>query len=106
ELRESRSAGERLAAVATLEALPDPAYLPWLAGRIGDERPFIEYHAAVALLSAARSLPDDDLGALDEALSTAVRGASGLAPDEDRAVTLSYARDELQRRLAGAGSGP
>ncbi len=68
ELMASDSPGERLAAVSTLQAIPDARFLGWLAERIPAEKPFIGYHAAVALLAAARELPDAELGQLDVAL--------------------------------------
>lgn len=69
ELMTSDSPGERLAAVSTLQAIPDVRYLDWLAERFSTEKPFIAYHAAVALLAAARELPDAELGQLDRPAS-------------------------------------
>ena len=43
------------AAVSILEAIPNADHLPWLAERISVEKAFIGYHAAIALLNAARS---------------------------------------------------
>jgi hypothetical protein len=52
ELARSESAGKRLAAISILEAIPTSSYLPWLAERVASERPFVAYHATVALLNA------------------------------------------------------
>jgi len=98
ELIESKSAGHRLAAVTTLQAVPDPAYLEWLGARIEVEKPFIGYHAAVALLSAARSLDIKQLGLVKAALEVARGSAQRLRPDTDRSATLELALDELNRR--------
>lgn len=56
ELSASESPGQRLAAVAILQATPDPAYISWLGRRFQEERPFVAYQAAVALLEAVRAL--------------------------------------------------
>jgi hypothetical protein len=50
-LTESPRAGERLAAVAALQSIVAPHYLPWLVTRLVQERPFVAFHAAVALLA-------------------------------------------------------
>ena len=98
ELTASDSPGHRLAAVTVLQVIPDPRYLPWLVERFPAEKPFIGYHAAVALLAAARELPDPDLPQVDEALIEAEDAARRLRPDTDRAMTLRFAREELNRR--------
>ena len=79
---------------------PDPAWLPWLADRIAAEKPFIGYHAAVALLSAARAVPDESLDAVDGALTTAVESSSRLRADTDRATTTG-----ADATIAGARPG-
>src|SRR5215207_9214061 len=75
--------GERLAAVTVLQVIPDPEYLPWLVDRIAAEKPFIGYHAAVALLAAARELPNDDLPLVEDALVRAEAAAGRLRRDAD-----------------------
>jgi hypothetical protein len=97
---ESESPGIRLAAVVILQDFPDSHYLDWLAKRFRIERPFIGYHAALALLSAVREL---DMGFYDEiatAIATAKNslGAKGFK-DTDRIRTLELAERELQRRM-------
>ncbi|HEY9421319.1 MAG TPA: hypothetical protein VIW92_07895 [Thermoanaerobaculia bacterium] len=67
ELTLSPSAGERLAAVTFLQVHPKLGYLDWLAERVAQERPFIGYHAAVALLYAARMMSADALPAIRKA---------------------------------------
>jgi hypothetical protein len=50
---ESTRSGDRLAAVVILQMSPDPKYLDWLAERFKADRPFIFYHAALALQNMA-----------------------------------------------------
>jgi len=103
ELVTSTSPGERLAAVTVLQVIPDPEYLPWLVDRIAAEKPFIGYHAAVALLAAARELPNDDLPLVEDALVRAEAAAGRLRRDADRAMTLRFVREELDRRKDASG---
>lgn len=56
EFMDSDSPGARLAAVAILQIQPNPNTLDWLAERFRVEQPFVAYHAAVAMLVAARVL--------------------------------------------------
>jgi hypothetical protein len=102
DLITSDSAGERLAAISILEAIPEVRYLQWLAERLGSEKPFVGYHAALAFLSAARSLDIEDLRQVRAALELARQGTRGLRPDTDRETVLRHADDELVRRLAGS----
>src|SRR5262249_23208426 len=62
EFKLGASAGERLAAVAILQMFPSSTELSWLAERLdpNQERPFLGYQAAKALLQAGRSLPTSD----------------------------------------------
>jgi hypothetical protein len=97
EFAHSNSPGLRLAAVSTLEALPGTDHLIWLAERLSVEKPFIGYHAALALLAAARTLEVKDLPKVREAITQA-RRASGYQ-DSDRNNTLRYAENEVARRI-------
>jgi hypothetical protein len=96
ELASSDSPGLRLAAVSILEAVPRTDHLVWLAQRLNAERPFIGYHAALALLVAARMLEVKDLPKVREAISEARRAFIGYNTDRD--ITLRYAEDEIARR--------
>lgn len=98
ELVSSRQPGERLAAVCALQAVPDAEYLDWLADRICGEKPFVGYHAALALLHAARLLPAGDLPRLAAAMGRAEACAERVRPDTDRASTLRHAHLEMARR--------
>lgn len=51
--------GARLAAVSLLEARPNVEYLGCLAERLAAEKPFVGYHAALALFTAARTLEQE-----------------------------------------------
>lgn len=53
----SQHAGQRLVAIAMLQQAFDVDEGPWLAQRLVDEKPFIGYHAARALLSGLEPLP-------------------------------------------------
>ncbi|HZS56527.1 MAG TPA: hypothetical protein VFA65_19125 [Bryobacteraceae bacterium] len=53
EYAQSDRPGDRLAAVVIVQMSPDPKYLNWLANRFQTDRPFIFYHAAVALQNMA-----------------------------------------------------
>ena len=48
----SKSAGERLAAIAFLETRPDDRYFEWMVERFRLEVPFMQYHTAIAMRSA------------------------------------------------------
>jgi hypothetical protein len=67
----SSSPGERLAAVAMLQTRFDPAHTAWLAERLVDERPFIGFNAASALMSASKNLAGEPLRQLFESVQAA-----------------------------------
>ncbi|MBV8772924.1 MAG: hypothetical protein JO166_11440 [Deltaproteobacteria bacterium] len=94
ELTRSPSPGERLAAIATLQMAPRPDYLSWLAERFRTEKPFIQFHAAVALLSAARVLDHSHASDLKVAIRSA-REAIGELKGSDRWNVLDAAEREL-----------
>jgi hypothetical protein len=92
ELTSSKTPGLRLAAVCFLEVRPEPAYLTWLADRFNpDEKPFLQYHAAVALRIAAERLDKSDRPKVDEAIK---KGKKYL---EDNHLTQTDRYEELQR---------
>jgi hypothetical protein len=78
ELIISPSAGERLAAICILQQFPNKAYLNWLAERVAVENPFPGYHAALALLRAARAGGHD----IRPAITLAVGRAKALFSQE------------------------
>lgn len=93
----SGSPGERLAAVGWLQVYPQENALLWLADRIGAEKPFIGYHAAVGLLAAARDAKVNAQKVLE-----AIKRAQGfLEPSDagtDRAKVLAQAEQEAKAR--------
>ncbi|HEY0173894.1 MAG TPA: DUF4062 domain-containing protein [Pyrinomonadaceae bacterium] len=89
-------AGERLAAVALLQSVPNPDYIEWLAGRVGEERPFLGYHAAVALLTAARAMGGvGERARLKAAIERAAASINYVREDADRKIILNDALAEL-----------
>jgi hypothetical protein len=102
DLSGSGSAGQRLAAVCLLQAIPKLEYLSWLADRIRVEKPFVGYHAAVALLAAVRSRHTSHRKELRDAIATAKKGMrESYGTDNlshiDRYAILEEAERELQR---------
>src|SRR5688500_15952766 len=61
-----RAAGRDLGAPGATDA----RHVPWLAERVAKEKPFVGYHAAIALLAAARTLPEGDLPQVGEVVSS------------------------------------
>jgi hypothetical protein len=102
ELTASPSAGHRLAAVTMLQAVPKPEFLIWLAQRLGIEKPFVGYQAAMALLSSVRALRLTYSDKLREAVALAKeqfkKNFSGSGFDTtDRYHLLEEAETELDR---------
>lgn len=56
ELAESKSCGERLAAVVILQVRPDAGWVEWLGQIAAEDMTFVGHQATVALLIAARTL--------------------------------------------------
>jgi len=89
ELTQSPSPGRRLQAIASLQVVSDFDLLDWLADRIRVEKPFLVYHALVALNAAARDLhAHGHLNSLEAALKRAKEGSRGLPNDSDRMQAL------------------
>jgi Domain of unknown function (DUF4062) len=105
ELTSSASPGSRLAAIAILREIPDAEYLEWLAHRPATETPFVGYQATMALLQAARVLPETDKPRVAEAVRTAQAGMKTLDwQDPAQVAALRNAEQELARRNAVTGS--
>jgi tetratricopeptide (TPR) repeat protein/HEAT repeat protein len=94
----SKSPGIRLAAAVILQDVPNPDYLDWLADRLRIEKPFIGFHASLALLSAVRELDMDHYNRIRDAIAKAKAGLDvrGLK-DTDRIRTLEMADRELHQ---------
>jgi hypothetical protein len=97
ELVGSTSPGERLLAVMILQVRPRAEYLEWLADRVKTEKPFVGYHAAVALLTAARILGPEKPRVL-EAVHRATEWLEKLdtGGESDRLRALRQAEREAQ----------
>ena len=104
--QQSGSAGERLMAIAVLNMFPDTNHLDWLAERMDpeQEKPFVSYHAAVALLDAVMNLPAESCTTLRTALAKARVLALRLKGDPDRVTVLQRAEQEFERRCGKADS--
>ena len=87
------SAGVRLLAVRWLYTHPSAAHCQWLGERVRTEKPFVGYHALLALQQAARVLPLAELHALDGALLQVATQLAHLRTDADR----MHAYNETQR---------
>lgn len=95
ELASSSVPGERLAAISILQVRPRLDYVNWLGERFRTERPFIQYHAAVGLISAARVLGSDAAMPIREAIRT----ARELLGETNRGTDRWNALDEAEREL-------
>ncbi|OQP60591.1 hypothetical protein A3860_32780 [Niastella vici] len=68
----SKSAGERLLAIAKLQKFPNKEYLNWLAEHVGDsEMPFIGYHSSVALYISSRTFGKENKTVVENILKKA-----------------------------------
>jgi hypothetical protein len=91
----SESAGQRLAAISILEAIPDPAYLPWLTDRIAAETKFIAYHAAVALRNAARDLSASNRAEVQEAIRRALQNLDRMSWKDPNQIAVLRNAEQL-----------
>ena len=92
KLASSESPGKRLSAIAILQVRPSVEWLDWLADRFDEEKPFVQYHAGLALLSAAKELSDRE--AVRGTVLAAKRRTSA-AMGTDRWKMLEAAEREL-----------
>jgi tetratricopeptide (TPR) repeat protein len=101
EFKDSIEPGERLAAIVMLQARPARTFVDWLATRVDPriERPFIGYHAAVALRKAANELASDDLPVVKTSILKALKNVKD-EPGSDRERTLNIALADLERRAS------
>jgi len=97
ELAHSDSPGQRLLAIAILQQTPTLSYYDWLAERFRDERPFVAYHAGVALFAAAKQSDPQgrDFGMLRDAIFKAKRLLGDDKTGTDREGVLSTAALQL-----------
>lgn len=89
---EEDTAGSRISALALLQVLADPAYLPFVVSAIRSPRSdFEQFHALYAAYKLLSRLD----GAQKRQLEEAVRGARGIFPGSDRSALSK----ELLKRL-------
>ncbi|WP_077000518.1 LON peptidase substrate-binding domain-containing protein [Variovorax sp. KK3] len=94
------SPGLRLAMAVALQLQPQAEWCAWLGTRIRQEKPFVAYHALLALLSAARQLPSEALREVETAANRAQFDMSPTDAHTDRADVLRSIRDVLSERRA------
>lgn len=94
----SDSPGERLIAVVMLQVKPNIDNVQWLAERFGKEKPFISYHAGVALLHAVRTFTVSELEPLESAVRRARQLLGEKATGTDRDAILARAEKELAEK--------
>ncbi|MCP1539960.1 hypothetical protein [Methylorubrum extorquens] len=108
ELAASPSPGKRLQAIVALQVVPDYEMLPWLAERPAKEKPFVGYHALIALVQAARSpAASAHIRELTEALAIAQQCRTSFGKDADREKFLrdfEKAVDQLKALKATASA--
>jgi hypothetical protein len=98
EFARSASPGRRLQAIAILQLEPDYDLLGWLAERPATEKPFVAYHAVVALRAAAEDARAPVHAAvLRLAMEQARANIAAARPDADR--------DRVFQRFAASVAG-
>jgi HEAT repeat protein len=106
ELAGSPSPGERLAAVSVVQVFAAERSLPFLVKLVASEKPFVGYHATVALRFAVGAMGSHMypqlLDAIHEA-QAALRSAS-VGFDTDRQTVLRVAEQELRETITALGA--
>ncbi|WP_139174146.1 hypothetical protein [Methylobacterium sp. UNC378MF] len=98
DLANSPSPGKRLQAIASLQVKTDYEMLDWLAKRVKEEKPFVSYHALVALNVAAKgNSANQHRETLVEALRVAESGSQRFGTDTDRHSMLEQFRHRVER---------
>jgi hypothetical protein len=95
--------GERLAAATFLQAIPNQDYIFWLTERFRVEKPFVAYHAGLALLATVRTSDRDSCSELKKAIDLAEQALldtlGDKAPSTDRYHVVEEARREWETRF-------
>jgi hypothetical protein len=87
--------------IAALEVSPDYDLLGWLADRVSSEKPFLQYHALVAILLAIRgNNAKNHVAAVDVAVSKISDLADRFNGDQSRIDTLEQIKKETGRLKA------
>lgn len=106
ELMGSPNPGQRLAAIASFQVAPDFEALDWLVQRLPTERPFVGYHAAVALHMAARDpRAGSHIQALTAVLAEVEAVQKTLSADTDRNHELQEFEALVGRKDVPSGDG-
>jgi hypothetical protein len=93
--------GDRLAAIALLQTEPDLNYLNWLIARFWIERPFVFFHAALALRQAALTTPFADAQRLHDGIKSALAKVEAFkdgTPDHDTISVLTDALGIIEKK--------
>lgn len=109
ELTSSSSPGKRLQAIASLQVAPDYDLVDWLAGRVSVERPFVAYHALVALkVAASDELARGNLEYLDHALEIVNKSTAAFKAGDRKDVAEDFRQiiSRLHQRPLGAAVPP
>jgi hypothetical protein len=102
EFAGSASPGKRLMVIASLQVSPDYDMLDWLAERVGSEKPFLQYHALVAILLAVQgSNAKAYIRSLEAAVEKISRFKDNLDGDMSRIGTLEQIKKAVEN-LKGA----
>lgn len=100
----SPSPGRRLLVIAALSVTPDHDLIEWLTERVLTERPFVAFHAMVALLTAIHSkeLATPHVAALTRAVETIAANRAKFTNDSDRAKLLLQLEQSVRELPVGA----
>jgi hypothetical protein len=96
------AAGERLAAIVSLEKSPDHRYFRWLAERPFAESRFLGLRATFALREAAKQLDPAYLGPLHGILAETMKGLKERKDKEDEQLiaVIREAQGDVSKRFA------
>lgn len=97
------SAGARLAAVMALQESPRVEQLNWLSERVHAEKPFVGYHAALALREAAKELLPSARSTVQAAVVHALSAVGPPDAGTERAQVLQGALSILVERTTASG---
>jgi hypothetical protein len=104
EFAGAASPGKRLMVIASLQVSPDYDMLDWLAERVGSEKPFLQYHALVALLLAAQgSNAKAYVAGLEAAFEKASRFKDRFDGDASRIGNLELLQKSIAKLKRAAG---
>lgn len=92
DLKDSRSPGERLALVASLQMQPRAEYIDWLGARFAIEAPFVYYQSALALLAAAEKLPAENAKIRAAIITGQSRRGQKQGSDTDRVLAAAMTK--------------